>query len=478
MILLPIGRDDSEIRRHAWISYTFIAINVVVFLAIAFVERESNLAGLEKQWTEAFTYLAEHPHLEVPREMTLAIDAGMMSDLEKMRAETRRPHAWTLAKQQEKLNALAKEARASLDAMPSFRYAYSTREDDFYRLITHMFLHADWMHLLGNMLFFFLCGPFVEDVFGRPLFAILYFLGGIASVLTFGAKHAGEETMLVGASGAIAAVMGAYLLRFLRSRIEFIFLPFWWRPWVNFRFFAPAWLVLPLWFVQQLIAMRSETGEGGGTAFSAHVGGFVFGLAMAAIMKYARIEETYVDPAVKAATTWSIDPRFEQAMAARAVGNLDAAKQQLGALLREKPADVDALTLAVQVAQEAGDLKMLDATATRLLSHYVDTKQPDLATQLIRDVTAERDVPPKFTARAAMFAERSGEREWALDLYEQAFDADPNGTNAVGSLVKIGTLLRARGDVGRAKEALQKARAHPACTAEWAPTIDAKIAQL
>lgn len=480
MILLPIGRDESEIRRHAWISYAFIAINVLVFVIVSIAERQANLRVAEQEWKTAIEYLARHPHVEVPPEMKIILNDRTRLVLEKLRVDAVRPSARQLARQQEAIDALAKKARESLDVLPSFRFAYSTRDSDLYRLITYMFLHADWLHLLGNVLFFFVSGPFVEDVFGRPLFAGLYLLGGIVSAIVYGMKHAGTDSLLVGASGAIAAVMGAYLVRFLRSKIEFLFIPMWWRPWLTYRFFAPAWLVLPLWFVQQLIAMRSETGEGGGTAFSAHVGGFVFGLAIAAIVKYARFEETYVNPKVLAATTWSIDPRLEQAMAARGAGNYDGAKAELTSLLREKPSDIDALTLAVDIAQESDDLAMLDNAATRLLAQYTEAKQNDLATRLIQDLTSDRTgpVPPKFIVRAAMFAERSGDREWALILYERAYDADPNGTNAVGSLVKIGALLRASGDARGAKEALQKARAHPRCTAEWAPSIEARLAQL
>jgi hypothetical protein len=105
---------------------------------------------------------------------------------------------------------------------------------------------------------------------------------------------------------------------------------------------------------------------------------------------------------------------------------------------------------------------------------------PELALDLVRELTADRLAAPlpKFLARAASLVERSGDREWALNLYERMIDADPNGPAAVGSLVKMGALLRLRGDARAARDTFVKARAHPACTAEWAPTIDAKIAQL
>jgi tetratricopeptide (TPR) repeat protein len=122
---------------------------------------------------------------------------------------------------------------------------------------------------------------------------------------------------------------------------------------------------------------------------------------------------------------------------------------------------------------------MLDTVSTRLLSRYAEEKQTDLASELIQEVTADGDARlPKFLGRAAVFAERAGERDWALALYQRLLDGDPNAPSAVASLVKIGSLLKLAGDSPAAREAFARARAHPACTAEWAPTIDAKISQL
>ena len=308
-----------------------------------------------------------------------------------------------------------------------------------------MFVHAGFLHLLGNLIFFFVSGPFIEDVFGRPLFALLYVTGGFAASLTYAMKHPEGTVPLVGASGAIAAVMGAYLVRFFRSKVEFLFLPLWFRPQWHYRFFLPAFIVLPLWFVQQWLEMQSEAG-GAGVAFSAHVGGFVYGFAFALIVKAIRFEEKHVNPVVEQETTWSMDERTVRAMAA----------------LRD--------------AEAIDDEAAVDGAAALLLTRYVEEKQPELAAELIHELHGRN--LPKFLTRAATFAERSGDRDWALMLYQRLFEIDPNGATAVQSLVKMGTLLRGTGDVRGARESYQKARAHPACAAEWAPAIEAKISAL
>jgi hypothetical protein len=151
-----------------------------------------------------------------------------------------------------------------------------------------------------------------------------------------------ESTIpLVGASGAIAAVMGAYLVRFFRSKVELLFVPFLWRPMFHFRFFLPAFVVLPLWFAQQLWEMQSESGSG--VAFSAHVGGFVFGVAFAGALGAMRFEQKFVDPLVTKQTTWKMDDRLARAIAAHQVGNHEEAKKELAVVLRDDPRNVDAL---------------------------------------------------------------------------------------------------------------------------------------
>jgi Rhomboid family len=314
-------------------------------------------------------------------------------------------------------------------------------------------------------------------VYGRPLFALLYFAGGIAADLMFSVRDPASMTPLVGASGAISAVMGAYLIRFYRSKIEFFWLPFIWRPMFHFRFFLPAFVVLPLWLAQQLWEMQSESGSG--VAFSAHVGGFVFGCVFGLVMSAVKFEQKFVDPKVTKQTTWVMDDRLARAMEARRFGNDDAAKKELAALLRDDPKNIDALRTSLDLASDSGDWAAADALAARLLSAYIDEKHVDTARDFVADFTADRDVRiPKFLTRAAAFVERNGERDWALELYERLYDTDPVGPGAVGTLVKTSALLRAAGDRTRARDTLQKARTHPACNAEWAQTIDSKLATL
>lgn len=477
MFVIPIGRDDAEIRRHAWVSYAIMALNVIVFVVLGVVERSAE-REFDRRLHETYAYQVEHPYLRTPRNLEQLLAPHALARISDLRGDYGYVAASRMRKEQDILDRMALETMRAHENHPRTKLSFIPARGGVLTMFTSMFLHAGLLHLLGNLLFFFVSGPFVEDVFGRPLFAFLYLAGGIAAALLYASQHPGSMVRAMGASGAIAAVMGAYLVRFATSKIEFLFIPLWWRPMFNFRLWLPAFVVLPLWFGEQLLAMTQES-EGGGVGFSAHVGGFVFGLVVGGIVRLTKFEERFVNPKVVSQTTWAIDDRLVTAMEARKFGNIEGAQKALDLLMRDQKAPTDAFVVAMDIALEENDLARYDAAAARLLARHVEAKDQELAMELIREVTTDRDAPiPKFLARAAPIVERSGDREWALALYERLYDSDPVSAAAVGSLVKIGTLLRLNGDRNGAREALMKARAHPACTPEWAPSIEAKLSQL
>ncbi|HXE42744.1 MAG TPA: rhomboid family intramembrane serine protease [Candidatus Baltobacteraceae bacterium] len=159
--------------------------------------------------------------------------------------------------------------------------------------LTSMFVHANFFHLLGNMLFLFLFGCCVEDIIGRWKFLGFYLLGGfIAEIVYIGMSpaHFSSAIPMGGASGAIAACMGMYLLLRTNSDIEFKY--FFWFLFAYVRygeFEVPAWIAVPLWFAGDffwaIFGLFHHQESGGGVAFGAHVGGFLGGLGLIGIYK-------------------------------------------------------------------------------------------------------------------------------------------------------------------------------------------------
>ncbi|HUQ44471.1 MAG TPA: rhomboid family intramembrane serine protease [Candidatus Limnocylindria bacterium] len=151
-------------------------------------------------------------------------------------------------------------------------------------MLTSMFLHGGWLHLLGNMLFLWIFGNNVEDRIGKLPYLLFYVVGGIAAALTQVVIDPRSEIPLVGASGAIAAALGAYIVLFPGARIlSLVFLGFFYQ-----LLEVPALVVLGYWFVLQLISGFGGLGAAsadGGVAFFAHIGGFVAGLAVGFVVR-------------------------------------------------------------------------------------------------------------------------------------------------------------------------------------------------
>lgn len=150
--------------------------------------------------------------------------------------------------------------------------------------VTSMFLHGGWMHLLGNMLFLHIFGDNLEDEMGHGRFLGFYLLSGIAAAGLQYAADVRSMIPMVGASGAIAGVMGAYLLLFPRAKVDVLFIIV-----ILIRIIPiPAFLMLGLWFGMQLVGGFSTPSDAGGVAYWAHAGGFVAGLALALPLWLAR----------------------------------------------------------------------------------------------------------------------------------------------------------------------------------------------
>ncbi|MEA2632730.1 MAG: hypothetical protein QOE66_2949 [Chloroflexota bacterium] len=158
-------------------------------------------------------------------------------------------------------------------------------------LLTSQFLHGGWLHLLGNMLYLWIFGNNVEDRFGRLGFLLFYLVGGVLAGLSQVAIDPSSPVPTIGASGAIAATLGAYLVLFPRARVtSLVFLGFFYQ-----LIDVPAIIVLGFWFVLQVIdglTSLDVTQGGGGVAFFAHIGGFLVGaiVARAAISAAGRLD--------------------------------------------------------------------------------------------------------------------------------------------------------------------------------------------
>jgi membrane associated rhomboid family serine protease len=474
VILIPIGQEDNVVRRTPWVSFGLIAANVAVFilLSAAGVPEEQ----VHERLQAFFKHLAGHPYLTPPADVSNRLGEGFTEALEKVRSEweaeggTRDPDA--TAAEQERLDALGRDALEALRARPAERFGYVPAAPRAAALISALFVHAGWLHILGNMLFLFVSGPFLEDKYGRVLFGGLYVLAGVAGNLAQGAPNPGSFVPIAGASGAIAGVMGAFLVRLGTARIRFLFIPILVAPMLRFRPLLPAFVVIPLWILEQL--WYAQTAPDAGVAWWAHIGGFALGFAAALAVKLFGVEENLIHPGIERQISITQNPSLEAAMDARLRGDLPAARRQLRRALQDDPDNVDAWTESYETALLARDPAEVGRAGERLLSLHSRHGEGALAAELAHDKRWSElgQVPVRFRLALASWFERSGDARSALGQYAAVAEEAPQDPAALRALVRSGEILARGGDATRARELYARARAHPACSGAWPALIE------
>ena len=159
-------------------------------------------------------------------------------------------------------------------------------------ILSSMFMHGSWSHILGNMVFLWAFGPEIEDLMGRRKYLVFYLLGGLAATAAQVAADPSSTVPNLGASGAIAAVMGAFLVTYPRDRIRSLLVIV-----IFVRMtYIPAALLIGVWFLMQLVSLGAVAPQqaSGGVAYAAHVGGFIFGAVAARLFEGRRLAEASV----------------------------------------------------------------------------------------------------------------------------------------------------------------------------------------
>jgi hypothetical protein len=272
------------------------------------------------------------------------------------------------------------------------------------------------VHLLGNMVFLLAFGPYVEDVFGRLLFVVLYLGAGMVGSQTGGAGY----VFCYGASGAISGVMGAYLVRFRNRPLALLNVPSVWFPVLRVEVSVPASAFLLFELAKDL---RGAWLGIPGVGWGAHIGGFAFGVLFAGLLGLTRIEKNVIDPGIEARLTFREHPAVERSFALRTKGLAEAAHHTVEAALVGQPWNVALLREAYDAAVAAGALGRAGTHATRLVgqlgarSDSDDARETRLFIQEAREALGAA-LPARFHFAAGDSLERQGQTAQALLLYE------------------------------------------------------------
>jgi hypothetical protein len=349
-----------------------------------------------------------------------------------------------------------------------------------------MFLHGGWLHILGNLLFFYLVGPLLEDAWGRPLFAGFYLVGGLVAAAAQASLNPVSTIYVIGASGAIAACMGAFSYRFARRRIRMAYF-IWVVTILRGTFRMPAWLWGLGWFASQYFDLKM--GGQSNVALMAHLGGFGFGFAVALLLGVTRIEEKVIAPAIAHEVQWMQDPAIGRAQEAILHGDLEGADREYRQLLELHPGNQEAELGLARLAAQRGDRPTAAAHVARALAPALSSA-PDRAWEIVDALGADfhaEDLPHALAFRLATAMKSAP--EGLHTVREQLFLAAASAGGALGAkaLLHAAELgVEAHEDPAATRATLERAVALgalpdelrlrlQALEAQLTPTLDASV---
>ena len=341
-------------RRLPWVTITIMAACFAALLATngAVEESDARAGAAQERILAAVKLWAEKPYLTLDPSALKEMPPEVSAQFEALRAS-----AGPRSQAGPSLEVSAEQAQLDVEVAGALAQLKEAEASHPYRahgllpgsitgwgLIAHMFMHAGWLHLLGNLFMLFMAGPALEDRWGRPLYAAVYGVSGIGSGLFFAALAQDPNIPLVGASGAIAGVFGAFLVRFWSTQIRF-----WYMLWFGLRpltgtFERPAYMMLPLWLANEVLQawLSHAFGLGGGVANTAHIGGFVVGAAIAFGIKASKLDERF-DRAIENKVTVLGNVAVTDALALREQGDLTGAIRKLALEVKRTPRDGEAV---------------------------------------------------------------------------------------------------------------------------------------
>jgi len=234
--MFPLGDDNSDRTIQPYVNYIFIGANILVFVFL------QGLGG-NQEFSNAFSL--------VPREITGGVD----------------------------LNGLVEVKNSAGQILGNIQH-YNTPLPVYFNFVSSMFMHGDFMHLFGNMLFLFIFGDNLENLMGHIRYAIFYVVCGFIAAFSQVFMDTSSVIPMLGASGAISGVLGGYLMLFPKREVRALIF--------NFMTTVPAYVALGIWIVFQIVQGYLSNPDQGGVAYAAHIGGFVAGLVLVRIFTLGR----------------------------------------------------------------------------------------------------------------------------------------------------------------------------------------------
>ncbi len=482
-MLIPLKHENMTARRWPVITIGLIVINTLVFLfTIQAIDREGPELGQAR--AHILILAAQHPELKLQPEAQRLVD-GFKKSYPAEWAHVQNPNRDVInaydAKvremddsaemQTEMDNLTAEYVKVSLASLTE-QYAFVPAHPNPISYLTANFLHGGWLHLIGNMWFLWLAGFVLEDTWGRWLYTLFYLVAGMAALQFYAWSNPGSITPTLGASGAVAALMGAFLVRFPKMKIEMGWL-FLFR---FVRFKAAAYWLLPLWLLMELF-YGSMFGSNSAVAHWAHVGGFLFGALAALGLQYTNLEHK-TNKAIEEKIAWTADLEIDQASSLMDRDQLDEAAAVLNQHLSAKPDSIDAWNLVKQIHWRKQETAAFQEATMKTCALHLKGRNPEAAWKDYEEFLGSGGgaPPAQVWLDLCKAADDARSYERALYEYERLAATHPNERQAL--MAQLGAARVCLKRLNRPQDALafyQAAAASKIPHLDWEQNIQAGI---
>jgi membrane associated rhomboid family serine protease len=482
-MLIPIRHEGMRARRWPIITFALIGLNLICFL-FSYPSIQSEEPRLGELKAHILLMAASHP------ELTLQPQAQQLVDDFKQRE----PAVWAEAQNsnrdvadgfdaQMRLQDDEAQLQSQLDSLTeqylqlksnslTERYAFIPAHPKPISYLTANFLHGGWMHLIGNMWFLWLAGFVLEDVWGRPLYTVFYLISGAAALQLHAWTNSGSMVPTLGASGAVAALMGAFLVRYPKMKIEMLWLFGLFR---SYRFKAPAYALLPLWLLMEVF-YGTLFGTSSGVAHWAHVGGFVFGALAALGVQHSGLEQK-ANQGIEEELTLNSAAEIRQASDLIDQKQFEPAISVLSGYLQTHPKSVDAHMLLVHAYRGTNDQAGCIGTLENLCTIHAAAGEMDLVWKTYEDFLSAggKDLAANVWLEVGRAAEKLQFFDRAVSEYETLAQVHPTERQAISALLSAGRVCLKLNQSERALAFFEVAEKSPVPHLDWEQSIAAGI---
>jgi membrane associated rhomboid family serine protease len=483
-MLIPLRHENMEGRRWPVVTFALIALNVLIFLGTHWKMEEQEPARAEIR-THLILLSAMHPELRMSDNAQQFISDVQRKVPEPYWSQIANPNRKVEDAWDARIRAVtdSQELQTEMDSLNQ-RFAELQKSSilDNYGFVpaharpitylTSMFLHAGWLHLIGNMWFLWLAGFVLEDRWGRIIYPTFYIVSGAAASIMHAWFNPDSIAPALGASGAVAALMGGFLVRFPKLKIQML----WFMLIFRIRFKAPAYCLLPLWLFMEIF-YGSLFGPATGVAHWAHVGGFVAGALAALVIQRTGLEHQ-ANAVIEDKIGWTADPAIVKGTELMGKKQFDEAIAILREHVAAKPDAADGHSLLRQLYWRKNDIPAHLATTAKLCQIHLKLQDHEAAWQDYQEYSnAGGDSLPAATwLELGRLAEGEQNYERSVTEYELLAKAHPTARQSVLALLSAGRLSLKQ--LNRPSDALRFYQAAAASTvphSDWDSNIQAGI---